>query len=273
MTEHAPENALVSGLGFPEEPRWRDGALWFIDNWNKQVIGVREDGAEIGRLDLDFPPGGIGWLPDGELVVVDQQGCRVVAVDPASKRARTYADLSELARLNPNGLCTASDGTLYVTTVGSEVFSSGDRPSGNIIRIAPDAVAEIFWETDLPYPNGAVLAEDERLLYVAETFGQRVSVFDLSAPGSRRTVTVGGTVPDGICDAGEESFWFADVVGAQCVRARIDGEVLETRKFSRPCYAPVLNGDRSRLYVAIADSYTPDVGARGTGALVWTALD
>jgi len=56
MTEHALENALVSGLGFPEEPRWRDGALWFIDNWNKQVIGVREDGAEIGRLDLDFPP-------------------------------------------------------------------------------------------------------------------------------------------------------------------------------------------------------------------------
>src|SRR5262249_1668928 len=90
------EHLLVGGLGFPEEPRWHAGALWFIDIWRKAVIGADETGAQIGRYELGFRPGGIGWLPDGELVVADLEHDRVMAIEHGTGAQRTHADLSNL---------------------------------------------------------------------------------------------------------------------------------------------------------------------------------
>jgi sugar lactone lactonase YvrE len=263
---------LVGGLGFPEEPRWRDGALWFIDIWRKEVIGVDEAGAQVGRYELGFRPGGIGWLPDGELVVADLERNRVVAVQPGTGAQRTHADLSGLMRVRTNGLCAASDGTLYVTSIGSDLQTDQGRASGNIIRVAPHGAATVICDDDLMFPNGVALTPDEKFLVIAETFGERVAVLELGDSGRRWSVAAPGTYPDGVCAAGDDSFWFADARGKRCLQGSLAGEIIQTRQFSRLCYAPAVNADGSRLYTTAADGFDPTASARGNAAVVWTPL-
>src|SRR4051794_37043128 len=62
--------ALVDDLGFPEAPRWREGRLWFSDFHDRLVRRVTPDGGLDVALDLDDSPSGLGWTPDGELLVV-----------------------------------------------------------------------------------------------------------------------------------------------------------------------------------------------------------
>ena len=272
MTAVTEEHVLVGGLGFPEEPRWRDGALWFIDIWRKAITGVSETGAQAGRYELGFRPGGIGWLPGGELVVADVETNRVVAVQPGTGAQRTHAELNGLTRVRTNGLCAARDGTVYVTSIGSDLQTQGGRASGNIIRVAPDGAATVICDDDLMFPNGVALTPDEKFLIVAETFGERVSILELGHAGRRWSAPAPGTYPDGVCAADDESFWFADARGKRCLKANLAGQIIQTCRFSRLCYAPAVNADRSRLYATAADGYDPTASARGNAAIIWTPL-
>jgi hypothetical protein len=120
---------------------------------------------------------------------------------------RTNADLSALTRARTNGLCAASDGTLYVTSTCSDLQGGQERASGNIIRVAMDGTATIICDEDLMFPNGVALIADEKCLLIAETFGERVTILDLGT-GRRRAVTAPGTYPDGICAApGDTRAW------------------------------------------------------------------
>lgn len=270
MTEGSLEDValLVGGLSFPEEPRWRDGLLWFVDAGANQILAVDEEGGEARRIPLDFTPGGLGWLPDETLLVVDIQARRMVAIAPRGSSSATYADVSRLARLRPNGLCVDQNGLAYVATIGSELRAEEPRPSGNIILVTPDLRQEVLFEEDIRFPNGISLSLDQRRLYVPETFGERVSIFEL-ATGARVLVPVPGTWPDGSCAASDDSLWFADAGSSRIIRVDHDGRTVETQTFSRRCYAPAMNARRDRLYAAVADDHGAAARARRTGAILW----
>ena len=266
----ADDTVLVGGLSFPEEPRWRDGLLWFIDAGANLILGVDEGGREAHRIALDFTPGGLGWLPDATLLVVDVAGRCVVAISDGGVQT-TYADVADLARLRPNGLCASRDGLVYVATIGSELRSEQPRPSGNIIRIEPDFRQCVLFDDDLRFPNGISLSRDERRLYVPETFGERVSIFDLQN-GVRTIAPAPGTWPDGSCAADASSLWFADAGSSRMTRLGHGGETLEAQVFSRRCYAPAVNGAGDRLYAAVADDHGAEARERRTGAILWKAI-
>ncbi|WP_374572183.1 SMP-30/gluconolactonase/LRE family protein [Phenylobacterium sp.] len=266
-----PAELLVGGLAFPEEPRWRADLLWFIDAGANQILAVDEEGREMRRIALDFTPGGLGWLPDETLLVVDVQGRRVVAIAAQGASSSTYADVSRLARLRPNGLCVSRDGVAYVATIGSELRAEEPRPSGNIIQVAPDLRQEVLFEDDIRFPNGISLSLDERRLYVPETFGERVSIFEL-ATGARVVAPVSGTWPDGSCAASADSLWFADAGSARIFRVDHGGRIVETQEFCRRCYAPAMNGRRDRLYAAVADDHGAAARARRTGSIFWKPI-
>lgn len=265
------ERVLVGGLSFPEEPRWRDGLLWFIDAGADLILAADEDGREARRIELGFTPGGIGWLPDGTLLVVDVVGRRVVAFTKAGGPS-TYADVAPLARLRPNGLCVSREGRAYVATIGSELDAAPPRPSGNIILVEPSLRQGVLFHDDIRFPNGISLSADERRLYVPETFGERVSIFDLES-GARTIAPAPGTWPDGSCAAGEHGLWFADAGSPRVMRIDHAGRTLETQTFSRRCFAPAVNGRGDRLYAAVADDHGAAARARRTGAIVWKPLD
>ena len=271
QTTPEDERVLVGGLSFPEEPRWRDGLLWFIDAGTNLILAADEAGRTARRIGLEFTPGGLGWLPDGTLLVVDVNGRRVVAMRDPSGAASTYADVAALGRLQPNGLCVDGQGVAYVATLGSELQTEGPRASGAILAVGPDLSQRVMFDEDILFPNGISLSRDERRLCVPETFGERVSIFDLDS-GARTVGAAPGTFPDGSCAAADDGFWVADAGAPRIVRLDPAGRIVETQTFSRRCFAPAVNGRGDRLYAAVADDHGPGARARHTAAVVWKPL-
>ncbi len=62
---------FVDGLGFAEAPRWHAGHLWISDIVARSVLRIDP---QTGRADTAFEtpgePSGLGWLPDGSVLVV-----------------------------------------------------------------------------------------------------------------------------------------------------------------------------------------------------------
>ncbi len=79
---------IVSGLHYGEGPRWHDGRLWFVDFYSHKVQSVAEDGSDL-RLEATVPqqPSGIGWLPDGRLLVVSSKQTQTGLPTPFAARA------------------------------------------------------------------------------------------------------------------------------------------------------------------------------------------
>ena len=61
---------FAEGIGFGEGPRWHDEALWLADIVGRQVLRVTAEGRLQKVLDTPGEPSGLGWLPDGGLLVV-----------------------------------------------------------------------------------------------------------------------------------------------------------------------------------------------------------
>lgn len=81
MTAAAVLRPFVAGLAFPEAPRWHDGALWFSDFCFQRVQRAAPDGTPDTVVELDDQPSGLGWLPDGRLIVAESYGKRLTALD------------------------------------------------------------------------------------------------------------------------------------------------------------------------------------------------
>ena len=72
---------LVDGLCFGEGPRWYEGALWLSDMHAKEVLRVDADGRVSSVVRVEQCPSGLGWLPDGQLLVVSMIDRRLLRFD------------------------------------------------------------------------------------------------------------------------------------------------------------------------------------------------
>src|SRR5436309_8439636 len=94
---------------------------------------------------------------------------------------------------------------------------------------------------------------DNSTLICAESYGRKLTAFDIAPDGSlsdgRVWADLGDGVPDGICIDAEGAVWYGDVPNRRCVRVREGGEVLETIELDRGCFASMLGGpDRRTLF-------------------------
>jgi sugar lactone lactonase YvrE len=278
---------VLDGLVFGEGPRWHDGRLWFSDMHDHRVVATTLDGdvTTIVRVE-DDEPSGLGWLPDGRLLVVAMETQRLLRVEPDGEIA-VQADLSSAARGSLNDMIVSADGTAYIGDMGARIQDLGaDRRPGQTFRVAPDGT----WESaadDLQSPNGHVLTDDGRTLIVAESGGMRLTAFTVCDDGTltdRRTYAelvperegVPVAPPDGICLDAEGAVWVADPLGARVFRVREGGEVTDTIDFT-DCIpvACVLGGaDRRTLLMCVAADWKRDAleGTR-TGRIVATDVD
>lgn len=194
----------LTGLGFPESLRWRDGALWFSDMFRSRVMRWTPGGPAETVLDLagDGPtmPGGLGWLPDGDLLVVDCLGLRLLRV--SSGRVTVHADLAPWFAHPANDLHVDADGTAWVGGYG---FDPGaDEPRASVLlRVSPSGSATPT-TAELVFPNGCERRSDGSLV-VAETFADRVSILAPDASASLSVLRVpAGSGPDGLALDGED---------------------------------------------------------------------
>ncbi|HXZ03814.1 MAG TPA: SMP-30/gluconolactonase/LRE family protein, partial [Ktedonobacteraceae bacterium] len=100
---------------------------------------------------------------------------------------------------------------------------------------------------------------DNKMLIVAESYGKKLTAFDIaddSSLSNRRVwADLGDGVPDGICIDAGNAVWYGDVPNKRCVRVREGGEVLQTINLDRGCFACMLGGADNRTLFMIATEW------------------
>ena len=269
---------LLDGLVFGEGPRWRDGRLWLSDMHAHTVLTVDLDGKREDVLHVPGQPSGLGWLPDGRLLVVSMTDRRVLRREPDGALV-THADLSGVATFHANDMLVDDAGRAYVGNFGYDLHADlkarevpvilADESAGQavIARVDPDGSVHAA-ASDVRFPNGMALVDGGRTLVVAETLRLRLTAFDvaddgtLSNPRVWASLAEGFVAPDGICADPVGGVWVANALGTQVLRVAEGGEVLDTVTTSQLAYACALGGAGGRtLFVMTAPSSEPWVVA------------
>jgi sugar lactone lactonase YvrE len=255
---------LADGIHFGEGPRWRDGRLWFSDFYAHAVKSVSLSGDQRVEFEIDDQPSGLGWMPDGSLLVVSMTKRQVLRRTPDGRIA-LHADLSGLATFHCNDMVVDAAGRAYVGNFG---FDLGAQLGGEQIEatpaklalVAPDGSVSVAAE-DMNFPNGSMITPDGRTLIVGETFANRLSAFDIGADGTlsnrRLWAETPGRAPDGACLDAEGAVWVANPLAQECVRFAEGGEVREVIDPGDNCYACMLGGDDGKtLFMLTAPAMT-----------------
>ena len=214
---------LAKGFCFGEGPRWFEGLLWFSDMLGEAVHTSTLAGA-LTTLPLPgHSPSGLGFRPDGSLLIASAEDRQVLRYD-----GETVVTIADLA-----GLVPASLGDMVVDDVGRAYIGSQARAGGVIVRLDPDesATSATIVAEDLDFPNGMVITADRKTLIVAESIGRRLTAFTIGDDGglSGRRVFADGLdgPPDGIALDAEGGVWTSMTLAHQFERIVEGGEVTE----------------------------------------------
>ena len=209
------------------------------------VLAVSPNGSVETIVEVPNCPSGLGWLPSGELLVVSMTDRRLLQFD--GKNLSTHADLSNLAGFHCNDMVVAGNGQAYVGNFGFDLQAKAEIRPAELICVDPDGSARIV-ANDMVFPNGCVISPDGKTLIVAETFGSRLTAFDILPDGSldNRRIWADlpeGTVPDGICLDAENGIWSASPSSNECIRQLEGGEVTHRIAVTQGAYACMLGGE------------------------------
>jgi sugar lactone lactonase YvrE len=276
MTSAEPR-LLLDGLCFPEGPRWHQGRLYFSDMHGHEVLAVDLEGKSERIAEVAERPSGLGFLPDGRLLVVSMTNRKLLRLGGSG--LEQVADLSALANGNCNDMVVDAQGRAYVGNFGFD-FEHGESPKPTcLVLVTPDGSARVVAE-DLLFPNGCAVTPDGRTLIVAETMGARLTAFDIAEDGSLSNRRVWAQLhqvyPDGICLDAEGCVWVANprprggfvrVAEGGEVKAQIDSE-------DRAGYACMLGGPQRRtLFLLEAFSVEVPKSTPGNGRIRVVEVD
>jgi sugar lactone lactonase YvrE len=266
---------LIDGLRFPEGPRWHDGRLWFSDMHSQQVLAVDLDGSMETIATVPQDPSGLGWLPDGRLLVVSMRDRRLLRLDPGG--LVEVADLSAVAPFHCNDMVVDARGRAYVGNFGFDL-QGGEQPLATTLALVdPDGRVRVAADS-LRFPNGTVITPDGRTLIVGESFGACLTAFDIAEDGSlggrREWARMTGAVPDGICLDAEGAIWVASPVGGGVLRLLEGGEITHRVEVEHEAYACMLGGpERRTLFICTSASSDPDETAVRKGRIERVQVD
>lgn len=266
---------FVEGLYFAESPRWHEGRFWASDFFAHRVLSVGMDGrvtTEVS-LDADEQPSGLGWLPDGRLLISAMTQRQVLRHD-GDGRLVVHADLSDVAPFHLNDMLVDAAGRAWVGNFGFDLdaFLAEYGPEGaldvpgpiptSLVRVDPDGtVSRVV--NDLAFPNGMVITPDRSTLIVAQSLRGELTAFSLDEQGGLSQRRVWASLftdtdliaPDGICIDDEGGVWVADALGSGVARVVEGGAITHRVATSQPAFACMLGGpERRHLLMCTAPS-------------------
>lgn len=282
---------LAGGFAFTECPRWRDGRLYFSDQHGHKVFAVDMNGAVEMLAHVPQRPSGLGFLPDGRMLIVSMCDRKVMRREPDGTLV-VHADLAELAAGDTNDMLVDGEGRAWVGNFGFDLHGGEPARTAALICVEPDGSAHVAAE-GLGFPNGMVLTPDGRMLIVAETLMNRLSAFDVAGGrlGERRTWAAFGdaptstdvseivahaeVVPDGICLDAEGAVWVADLAHSRLIRVAEDGRILQDLTTPMPPFACMLGGEDGRtLFACVAPTFHEgEVKALMNSSILMTRVD
>ena len=267
---------LTGGLLFPEGPRWHDGKLYFSDMHDLKVKTVDLQGKTSVVCEVPNRPSGLGWLPDGRMLVVSMRDRKLLRLEGGA--LKEHADMSKAAPFDCNDMVVDTKGRAYVGNFGFDLHN-GEKPrTTTLVMVTSEGQVRVVAE-NLMFPNGTVITPDGKTLIVGESFGAKLTAFDIAADGSlsnpRLWANITPYVPDGICLDAEGAIWVSAATGSTVIRVKEGGEITEKIKVETDTFACMLGGpNRKTLFVLTAASSNPDECKKNpTGRIEITEVD
>ncbi|MET0930999.1 MAG: SMP-30/gluconolactonase/LRE family protein [Aeromicrobium sp.] len=269
---------ILDGRHFLEGPRWHNGRIWVSDFHGHDVVSSDLQGDVRVEVELDDRPSGLGWLPDGRLLVVSMEARKVMRREESGELV-VHSDLSEFHN-ECNDMLVDAQGRAYVSATGFNSNIGESIKTAPLVKVDPDGSASVVAD-DLHMPNGITRLPDGTLV-VAETLGNRLSGFDVRPDGTlserRDWATFGdlrtsddlmevmpGTVvgPDGICADSEGCVWAADALHNRVVRVEAGGKIVQDISTGdRGAYSLTLGGPDGRtLFICSAPDFNYEARA------------
>lgn len=238
-------NVVVDGFHYLEGPRWHNNALWFVDFYTKGVYRVNDEGIAEKIVHVEQQPSGLGWLPDGRMLVVSMTDRKILRLE-ANGELVVHADIWQHCTGHANDMVVAPNGNAYVGNFGFDLMGGADYKEASLILVEPDGSSQIVAK-GLAFANGMVISADQKTLIVNELFGNKISQFDINDDGTlgekldfanfgdlgdepnvglrieRATI-----LPDGLALDAENAVWIADTLNQRAVRIAEGGEILAT---------------------------------------------
>ena len=297
----SPVSVLLDGRSFLEAPRWHDGRLWVSDQYLGEVLAVDpETGNAEVMAKLDGHPAGLGWLPDGRLLIASMRDRQLLRQEPNGELV-VHADLAGFCGGSLNDLVVDAHGRAYAGNFGFDLMAGEATRPTVLVRVDPDGTASVAAK-DVTFPNGAVIIPSTAgcdtssktgavaTLVLAETFESRLTAFDLTADGALLRPRLwadlsngAGRVADlpaddrpaatdGICLDAEGAIWVADAYHNRVLRVREGGQVVdEVTTGLEGTYACALGGvDGHTLFICTARSFLDEERAATREARVLT---
>jgi len=278
---------LLGGLSFAECPRWHDGRLYFSDFYTQRVLAVALDGTVETIAEVPGRPSGLGFLPDGRMLIVSMRDRKILRRELDSSLVE-HANLSSLAPWHLNDMLVDHQGRAWVGNFGFDLMGGAKVTTTNLICVEPEGRARVAAD-ELGFPNGMVLTPDGSTLIVAETFMNRISAFNVSCDGlgERQTWASFGeppiaegvdevlsqvdVAPDGICLDAEGAIWVADAKEGRLIRVAEGGKVLEEIKTNGlGVFACMLGGENGRtLFACVAPTFHEAEASANHRAAIW----
>jgi sugar lactone lactonase YvrE len=282
---------LVEGGSFFEGPRWHDGRWWVSDFYRHTVFTIEADGTETPVLEVPGQPSGLGWMPDGSLLVVSMKEHRLLRRTPDGE-ATVHAELGEHCGGHLNDMVVDARGRAYVGNFGFDLMAGADAEWAKLVRVDPDGGATVVAE-DLAFPNGSVITPDGGTLIVGETAGGGFTAFTIDGDGAltdRRawaqigprpspgplaeTLAALEFEPDGCTLDAEGHIWAADALGRRAARVAPGGGIVDEIRApdGLGVFACQLGGEDGRtLLLCVAPDFAEEARSSAREALLLTA--
>lgn len=278
---------VYEGLCFAESPsEGPDGRVYVSDFFLHKVLSFDPVSWQpVDVASVPAQPSGLGWLPDGRLLIVSMRDLRLLRLERDGTLS-LHADLSSVARGAANDMKVDRLGRAWVGSFGFDFYGALESDPTSNPLIGPDAkpptaaIARVDIDGSvstaadgLKFPNGSVQLSDGTLV-VAETVGACLTAFSITDDGllvNRRTLVdlsdygpdADTVYPDGICVDAEDGIWLSDPVHSRAIRIDLTGAVTDAIATSQPCYAVGLTGGAQPTLVC-STAASPDPGIAAT---------
>jgi sugar lactone lactonase YvrE len=278
---------LLDGGKFFEGPRWHEGHWWVSDLYSHRVLKITPEGQAETVAQVPNQPSGLGWMPDGSLLVSSMLDRKVMRLHPDG-RFKVHADLTPYTGGIINDMVSDAQGRVYVGNLGFDFFGGGKPVTANIVMVDTDGSCRIVAD-NVRLPNGSVITPDGKTLIVAETFGASLLAFTINPDGTLKDRRVWAQIgkapswdsieslfetdfgPDGIALDAQGHVWVADAFGGRTCRIAPGGKIVDTIKAPNGLglYACALGGadGKTMLLCTAPDHHAEHRKAKSEGAL------
>ena len=271
MRDHKAQK-LAEDFIFLEGAKWRDDRLWVSDVFDHKVYRLGLNGEREKIADVPNRPSGLGFMPDGTLIVASSKDFRLYRI--AEGGIAEYADLTPHVGGHVNDFTIDHAGRIYVGNFGYDYDGGEAVRSTDIHRVDPDGTISVA-ASDIEFPNAMVIINNGSTLVVAETWRGKLTAFDLSPEGAlsnRRTFAdLAPRQPDGLCADAEGAIWAGCFNTGEFLRVKDGGQITDRVAFDGCGVACVIGGpDRHTLFCTVYCGPVEDLIAGKRKAAVFT---